>query len=273
MTPYIFIARMMSAIGVLFIIASIESLPRAQGTFSTSFWNQVKVYLGLPSLPTPAVFGPRPDLSKVLSEELRATPEVGVVWVADLDTNLHSQNCRQLTFDGGYRSPIFDPSGTSILAMKDSNIIRLSLSGQTSSRSISSQLAVIPGLVKLVGFERDNHDNILILYKKSGRLFVGFVSLRYGTVTEFKYYESSPIDIGTLKEIAGWRRTYGDVAVSVYGDGTVGVPEELGELEEGVIIIERAGEVISAIDCGARKGAQPSLSKDKRALTFIGAGR
>jgi predicted Fe-Mo cluster-binding NifX family protein len=112
-----------------------------------------------------------PNTLKGADDELRS----GQVWVADLSTGAS----RKITADDGYRSPVYFPNGSDILALQGVSVVRLSSSGQ---RPV--EVFRVAGISKLVGFSLDDADEVLALEEDdAGHVSAGRLSLRSGVIT------------------------------------------------------------------------------------------
>src|SRR5580704_9860212 len=70
-------------------------------------------------------------------------PPSGQVWMADLASGTR----RKITPDSGYRSPVYFPNGSDILALQAGYVVRISSAGDKPAKLYS-----IAGITKLVGF-------------------------------------------------------------------------------------------------------------------------
>src|SRR5689334_22932250 len=104
---------------------------------------------------------PPPKTESLMSRILRltgisATPRglkglgnfaTGDIWKVAADRNNKTQE--KLTFDGGYRSPVFTPDDQKVLAIRGSNLVWISM---RDSSTIPAE-HTLPDLVRLIGFE------------------------------------------------------------------------------------------------------------------------
>ena len=77
----------------------------------------------------------------------------GQVWIADLERGTRTA----VTTDSGYRWPVFEPAGGAIIALKGDSLVRIA----TRNGGVNV-LYNIPGVEKLVGFDRDDPDKLLV---------------------------------------------------------------------------------------------------------------
>lgn len=76
--------------------------------------------------------------------------------MASLDGELN----RPVTKEGGYLSPIFAPDGHTVYALKDGFVQKIPVSG-----GLPESIKKVSGAEKLVGFDKSNPQEILILLK------------------------------------------------------------------------------------------------------------
>lgn len=187
----------------------------------------------------------------------------GNIWIIQLD----SLNQVQITTDGGYRSPVFLPGDEAILALKGSEVLRLPVTGEE-----GEVLHTVQGIVKLVGFDKENQDDLLALFKdEEGKPYVvGVLSLQSGQMTPIPYDKESAEDRQMLSHIRGWERIYGNTTVYVQ---TETKRESAGTLEWTDVYIQQGDEEPvnlsqgDGVNCG-----HPSLSHDGRQVVFIKEG-
>jgi hypothetical protein len=183
----------------------------------------------------------------------------GQIWVAELG----GHQARGLTASGGYRSPVFVPGRNSILALKGADIVRLPVGGGAPQR-----IYTINGIIKLVGFSRDDPDKILVLTEGvGGRARVGWLTVKTGKIVSTPYDPASSEDQRMLEHLRGWDRVYGDT--SVYVNSLT--KQSLSGRVEWTDVFLRAGsdKPINVSQCDGVNCAQPSLSADGRFLVFI----
>ena len=183
----------------------------------------------------------------------------GEIWVADLG----SQRTRELTADGEYRSPVFTPGRNTVLALKGTDIVRLRFSGGAPQRIYS-----IKGISKLVGFNRDDPDQLLVVSDDAlARPSVGWLSVKTGQIAPIPYDSSSSEDRRMLEHLRGWDRVYGDTSVYVR---TVTGQSFSGKAEwKDVFLKGGNGKPINVSRCEHADCGQPSLSADGRLVVFV----
>jgi hypothetical protein len=181
----------------------------------------------------------------------------GQLWIADLN----SKSTRKLTSSGGYRSPVFVPGSSDVVALKGHDIVRVKASDGS-----ESVLLPASSITKLVGFRDDDPDALLVLVG-DGQLRPGMLSLKSGSIEVLPYDAASSRDREMLAHLAGWERDYGDknVYVKRQSKETVSGTVEWSDVflktgdQEPVDISQCEG-----IDCG-----QPSLSSAGNSIVFV----
>jgi hypothetical protein len=169
-----------------------------------------------------------------------------------------------LTSGGGYRSPIFSPVDGSIVALNGDTVVRIPASGGAVER-----VRDVPGVVKLVGFEAKNGDDVVVLLEGGGSP-LGVLSLKTGKVVSLSYDAKSDDERRMLEQIRGQERVYGNVSVYVKTESK----RRLSRIIEWTDVYLQRGDSqpqnVSACD-GVRCG-QPSLSPDGRRVAFVKSG-
>src|SRR5678815_3582846 len=145
--------------------------------------------------PSPSPIAPPPRTESFFQMLMRvagisATPrnqrndnlrKIGQVWVAFLNNNTRA---RVHTADSGYRSPVFFPDGLSILALQGTSVVKLTISDGT-----KQTLFAVKGIIKLIGFDKNDLDKVLILSDEDQDACptVGLLAVSSGTVTPQPY--------------------------------------------------------------------------------------
>jgi hypothetical protein len=183
----------------------------------------------------------------------------GQIWLAELG----SQRTRGLTASGVYRSPVFMAGRNNILALNGSDIVRLPVAGGAPER-----LYTINGISKLVGFNRDAPDQLLVVTEDSlAKPKVGWLSVNTGKIVPIPYDPASSEDQRMLEHLRGWDRTYGGTRVYV---NSLTKQSLSGRVEwTDVFLKADGGQPINVSQCEDVDCGQPSLSADGRLLVFI----
>lgn len=154
-----------------------------------SLWDKVLRITGVSATPT-----------SLRGEDHAAS---GDIWLVPVS----GPTLQRLTRDGGYSSPVFDPKDGSILALKAGALCRVPVPGAPPEK-----LRALDGVAKLVGFSRDNPDDLLVLTKRSGaRAGVALLSIQTGAMRTISYDPDSDKDQAMFAHLVGWERVFGDV--------------------------------------------------------------
>jgi len=172
----------------------------------------------------------------------------GDLWVMSLETGAR----QRVTFDGGYRSPIFVPESETFLAVRGNDIVRIPAPGAAPER-----LRSFEGLIRLIAVHRYDADKLVLL--RSNPDVVGVLSLSTGAFAPYQG-DVDPVALSQLRAfdtIQGRMRIYhrreesdGPINVCVEANGAP--PRNLTE-------------------CRSEHCLQPALSPDGRAAIFIRA--
>ncbi len=189
------------------------------------------------------------------------TVEAGNIWIADLDR----RTARAVTTGGGYRSPIFSPVTGSLYALNGDAIVRISLENGAAG-ALQKALAV----VKLVGFDSKNDDEIVVLLDVDRDASpLGIVSLNSGRITPLLHDVKNQPERAVLDQIRGQDRAYGNTIVYVQTETKQGLARTVEWTDIYVRRGTGAPQNVSA--CNGTNCGQPALSSDKRSLAFVKA--
>lgn len=207
------------------------------------FLHKVLAFLGISPTPS-ALRGP--------GEEI----ETGNIWIVDRIKNTQWQ----VTKEGGYRSPVFLPDDKNVLAVKGEDIVRIPTLG-----GVAKTLYTIKGIVKMVGFSKEDQDEVLILLEDKSHKpsTVGLLSLTNGQVTNISYGKSPTEDENMLNHIRGWERVYGNTTVDVKTES------KPWAWWTDVYIKESGKSSVNLSQCEEVNCGQPSLSHDGHQVVFI----
>lgn len=218
------------------------------GGRTDSFWEKVLKIVGISANPN--------------NLKGRNPSPAGKVWMIDVER--HTRH--EVTKAGGYRSPVFEPGDRSLLALRGEDLVRVPLPGGEPVK-----LFTVADALKIVGFDRENKDEVMILTQNSGDapLVVVLLSLKNGQRTQLKYDPNSD-DQRLVNHLAGWDRVYGNTRLIVQRKKKE-TPQ--GEEELANIVLkqgDRKAETLTPddeVDC-----LQPSLSWDHHRVLFIKKG-
>jgi hypothetical protein len=166
-----------------------------------------------------------------------------------------------LTSGGGYRSPIFSPVDGSIVALRRDTVVRI-----PAHRGSIVPIRDVPGVLKLVGFEAKNGDDVVVLLDGGGSS-LGVLSLNTGRVVPLSYDAKSDDERRMLEQIRGQERVYGNVSVYVKTESKKGLSRTIEWTDVYLQRGDSQPQNVSVCD-GVRCG-QPALSPDGHQVAFI----
>jgi hypothetical protein len=214
-----------------------------------SFWEKVLRFTGI-------------SASSSLQKGIDDEPDAGDIWVI----HLAHKTRQRITWDGGFRSPVFEPGDETILAVRADTIVRIPVYGAE-----PKELFPVKGVVKLVGFGLEEPDRLLLLKKSADdRLAVGFYSMQSGKFTKMPYDENSPEDREMLNHLKGWKRVYGRNTVSTKSE-TKKVVGGITKQWTDVYLKQGQQNPLNISKCDGQNCGQPSLSPDGRMVVYIKA--
>jgi hypothetical protein len=130
---------------------------------------------------------------------------VGNIWMVSIDR----RDGRALTTDGGYRSPIFLPNGSTLLALRGNAIVRLGSAGGN-----SSPVRMKVGVAKLVGVDSEDPSAVVVLLvTPTAGSPLASVSLQDGTATALPFDAADESQQRMLAQIRSQDRTYRETTV------------------------------------------------------------
>lgn len=185
----------------------------------------------------------------------------GNIWIAKLDHKIPSQ----ITQGGRYRSPVFLPDDSALLALQDERLMRVVLPGGQTER-----LYELRRVIKLVGFSKADPEQLLILLDGDAEPQPALLSLQDGRIHTFTYNVSDPAHRRMLDHISGSERVYGDKAVYAR-QATERVPGGRYQVSTN-IYFKQKDEELNLSHCKEGVCGQPSLSHDARRVVFIKSG-
>ena len=183
---------------------------------------------------------------------------VGDIWIADAGRTARAQ----LTSDGGYSWPVFDPGGERILALKGSEVLEIPLAGGPARR-----LASAARITKLIGFDRARPGQVLVL-RAEPNAEIAVLSLADSQVTTIAYDPRSS-EAGTfLAHLRGEERAYGDTVLYVRKETR---NEITGDVLEWTDVFVKEGDKgpRNISQCKGANCGQPSLSADGDRIAFV----
>jgi hypothetical protein len=210
-----------------------------------TFWHKVMRVLGVSATPG-SLRSPDGEFS-------------GDIWIVTPSTNPIK---RQITTSGSYRSPVFDFDGRSLLALRGDSLVRVTIaSGE------ATEIRSVEAVEKLIGFNRDELDQLLIIANGSPR----FLSVAKGQQTPILYGASLRDDLAMLNHLRDWARDYGDARLYV---NTERKPALGGDIEwTDVYWKHSSASPVNVTECDGVLCGQPSLSLDGKNVAYIRATR
>lgn len=181
----------------------------------------------------------------------------GDIWITDLA----SGGTRRLTREHGYRWPVFMPGDAALLALREEQLVRIPVDG-----GAPSPLFQVTGIRKLIGFDRQDPDSVLVLTVDRGRP-LRVLSLNRKSSEALPYDAQDPSQRRLLRHLEAQERVYGDVRVYVR--------EESREDLEGVrrwtdVYMSRADAAPRRITaCEGNDCGQPSLSPSGGLVAYV----
>jgi hypothetical protein len=173
----------------------------------------------------------------------------GELWIVPIDR----VEPRRLTDGGDFSSPVFQPGGKYVFALRGVTLVRIPAAGGT-----ADAVQTIPGVIKLVGFDTGNPDMVLALFDageagNDRRLDIALLSVK--TAKRQVIAKAQSADDEEVESLLGWQRQYGKIFVRPQG----------GEIAAGGIgAVERA-----VTDCRDASCGQPAYSPELREIAFI----
>ena len=182
----------------------------------------------------------------------------GNIWLASLD----KQPARALTTDGGYRSPVFSATDNGIYALKGDAVVRISADGA------STVAAQAPGAIKLVGFDAQNPDDLVVLVDApAGQPPMAVVSLKSKTMSPLPSDPKSADERAVLAQVRAQDRVYGNATVYTKTESKQGMSRKL---EWTDVYLQRDSTPPQNVSkCDGINCGQPALSPDGRTIAFV----
>jgi hypothetical protein len=185
--------------------------------------------------------------------------EAGSLWLARVDASA----TQGLTATGGFRSPVFTLDDAAILALRGDKLVRVSL-----PQGEARVLGPAPGMRKLVGFDPQSPDELLVLMDSAAKPLAS-LSLKTAAITPLAYDPSAPEQQRLLGQIRAQDRVSGETSVSVQTERRQG----LSRVTEWTAIFVRQGNAPArnvsgdeSVNC-----SQPAISHDTRLVVFVKA--
>jgi len=182
---------------------------------------------------------------------------VGNIWMVSIDR----RDGRALTTDGGYRSPIFLPNGSTVLALRGNAIVQLG----AAPRNVPP-VRMTAAVMKLVGIDSENPSEVVVLTPDAGSPLAA-VSLQNGTVTALRFDASDEAQRRLLAQIRAQDRSYGDTTVYTKTETKSGLSRPIEWLD--VFVKRGAAPPQNVSGCDGVSCVQPALSPDGQRVVFV----
>jgi len=183
----------------------------------------------------------------------------GQIWIAELKSGRRTA----LTVDSGYRWPVYEPGGEGIVALNGERLVRISLKAQE-----AKVLHTIPGVDKLVCFDVDQRDSLLVVLNDDNAP-LAMVSLKTGQLTPLPYDPKLKVHRSMLSHVKGQERIYTTSRVYIRTESKQSLE---GTIEwDDVYVRQGAAEPRNVSECDGVACSQPSLSPNGMEVVYIKA--
>jgi len=183
----------------------------------------------------------------------------GQIWTAELKSGRRVA----LTTDSGYRWPVYEPGGEGVVALNGERLVRISLKAQE-----AKVLHTIPGIDKLVGFDGDQRDSLLVVLNDDNAP-LAMVSLKTGQLTPLPYDPKLKVHRSMLSHVKGQERSYATSRVYIRTESKQSLE---GTIEwDDVYMRQGAAEPRNVSECDGVACSQPSLSPNGMEVVYIKA--
>jgi hypothetical protein len=200
-----------------------------------------------------------PSQQKAPGEEMTSG---GMIWIADPAAGTR----RPVREDGEFRSPIFAPDDSTIVALRNGWLWRMD--AETGKGDKAHHLSTV---TKLIGKDRNDPDKILVLREENGKEAPAFLSLKSGQLTAIPYDGESSEDRNMLNHLKGWERDYGKVSIYPREQRRESI---IGPVEwQDVFYKKDDAEPVNVSRCDRDNCGQPSLSSDGAKVVYVRVGR
>jgi len=184
---------------------------------------------------------------------------VGNVWMTTVDR----RDARALTTDGSYRSPIFLPNGSTVLALRGNAIVRL---GSTAGNP--SPLRMKVGVAKLVGVDSEDPSAVVVLLTTpTDGSPLASVSLQDASASALPFDAADASQQRMLAQIRGQDRSYGNTSVYTRTETKSGLSRPIEWID--VFVKRGAAPPQNVSACDGVNCVQPALSPDGQRVVFI----
>ncbi len=199
-----------------------------------------------------------PSTQRGGSDEIKT----GDIWVADPEGATH----HALTTGGTYRWPVFEPSGKSVVALAGDQLVRIPITRGAKIQVLHS----VPSVDKLVGFDRDNPERLLVTQNQPESP-LAVLSIASGKLQDLPYDRNDKDQRRMLSHIRGEERVYAKARVYVMTESAQSIE---GTREWTDVYIQQGdGKAKNVSHCDGIDCGQPSLSPDGKTVVYIQSQR
>jgi hypothetical protein len=185
----------------------------------------------------------------------------GRIWIADRKAGTR----RALSADGGYRWPIFESGGATIVALRASKVVRISLQGGKVEELMEAQ-----GIEKLVGIDSGQSDQVLVV-RDNGSAPLATLSLKSGKMTALPLDRKAREQNQLLVFARGETRVYGKIRLFLQTDTRAAME---GTREWQNVYLQEADTPPQPISrCEEVTCHQPSLSATGELVAYVQSAR
>jgi hypothetical protein len=214
----------------------------------SSFWKKLLRVTGISA---------NPGQMKSPEEDILAG---GQLWIADVVTGER----KKIIDQSGLRSPIFTPDGAALLLLRSNKLCLLQLQDNS-----LRELFEIPGVFKLIGFDRETTNEFCALVRQNRDFAVQAVSLSDGAIATIPHDPDSADDRRLITHLQGWLREYPpDVRVYPARQTKTGISGRPVGWND--ILFKRSD--VPAMNVSQANGyncSHPSLSPDRKKIAYI----
>lgn len=190
---------------------------------------------------------------------LRGAPDdvlVGDIWVV----GVNGKAPRRLATGGHFRSPVFSSSDDSVLALRDDVLVRIPPGGGK-----PENLLTVPHAVKLIGFDENNADQLLVLL--DGSAPIGAVSISSRSVNVVPEDPAADGAADVLAQVRGQDRNYGRSALLVRTQSRRSSQDRIEWTE--IYFQQGNGPPQQVTACNGASCGQPAMSSKGTLIAYI----
>jgi hypothetical protein len=182
----------------------------------------------------------------------------GQIWIANLaDDTRHA-----VTPKGGYRWPVFEMGGKTMIALGGSKVVRIALpSGKL------DELRDVPGLEKLVGFDPAYPDEVLVVRNNTPAVPLAMLSIKTGKLTPLPLDRNDKDQNKLLAAARGETRVYESRRLFLQTESRAALE---GTREWQNVYVQEGNALPRAVSrCKDVVCHQPSLSPDGAHVVYV----